>query len=105
MTLSQQQKALAENIIMVVEELTAQWSREDREPYNFNYMILDAFERVNNMLRHKKARSLQGIPRGIPFISEVIGKEVRRARSYKDMAAEEIIEALNVALEILKKDD
>lgn len=104
MTLSQQQKALVENVIMVVEELIGKWSHLDRQ--SLNDIIFYAIIRVQTMLRQESHKNKYYL--NLPLVlevAEIIGKEVRRARSYKDMAAEEIIEALDVAYKILKADD
>jgi hypothetical protein len=104
MTLTQQQKALVENVIMVVEEETSKWTHH--EQYNLEYTILPyAFDRVIMILQHKKPRDIRNNAAHITAIAEVIGKEVRRARSYKDMTAEEIIVALDAARMILRGDN
>lgn len=105
MTLTRQQKALVENIIMVVEELTVKWNYH-RDRYQLNDIILYAIMRVQTMLRQESlSRYSTTYEASVAAVAEVIGKEVRRARSYKDMAAEDIIEALDVAYKILKVDD
>lgn len=102
MTLTQQQKALAENIMMVIEEETSKWSHHERQ--DLKYSILpQAFNKVKQTLQHEKAGDYNN-PYALA-IAEIIGKEVRRARSYKNMTAEEIIVALDAARMILRGDD
>ena len=104
-TLSQQQKALVENVIMVVEEVIGKWSYHERRSQRLNYILVDSFECIKIILKHERPRDMATFATGTSSVAEVIGKEVRRARSYKDMAAKEIIEALDTALEILKRND
>jgi len=99
MILAQQQKALAENIIMVVEEHTAKWF-SSYGSHHIDSILCDAFERVKKMLQLEAPSKYHFTP--IMTIAEIVGKEVRRARSYKDMTAEDIIRALDVAYKILK---
>jgi len=89
---------------MVVEEYSAKWTRFDR--YQLNDVIFHATIRVQIMLRQETPRQRYHMHKAVVLaIAEIIGKEVRRARYYKDMTAEEIIEALDVAYKILKVDD
>lgn len=106
MTLSQQQKALIENLVMLIEEDTPK--REYCHNQYSNKIIYYAFRRVKIMLRRESLEShFDSHVRKKPVIAvaEIIGKEVRKARYYKNMTAEKIIESLDIAFEILKRDD
>lgn len=100
MSLTKDQKVLLENILMVVEEELAIWGSEAVKKSDI--FLKNGFNRVKNSLQHKKNPPIGwtesfSLPR-------VISKEVRRARAYVDISSNDIIEVLDLAYDILKKE-
>lgn len=100
MNLTKDQKVLLENILMVVEEKMATWGSEAIKKPDIS--LKNGFDRVKNSLQHKKNPPF-GWMESIR-LPKVISKEVRKARAYVDISSEDIIEVLDLAYDILKKD-
>ena len=97
MVLTRNQKALLESVLMVVDEEIATWGFSASRRLSMYLKV--GFDRVKTSLRHGKNPPFEwSEPRRLP---RVIGREVRKARLYVDISAEDIIEVLDLAYEIL----
>lgn len=101
MSLTKTQKILVENILMIVDEEVATWGSEGVK--SSDMVIKKGFNRTKARLQHKKyAYSLWPDEADI---ARLIGREIRRIRAYTNISSESIVEVLDVAYSILKKED
>lgn len=100
MSLTKPQKALVENLLMIIDEEVETWNPDRAGVLN---MLLEAgFDRIKASLHHRKS-DYEPWP-GAIAIAKVVGREVRKVRAYIDISSNDVIEVLDVVYDILKKD-
>lgn len=100
MSLTKIQKALVENLLMIIDEEVMTWSAEKVKALNMLLKI--GFDRVKASLHHKKSDS-NSWP-GTIIITKIVGREVRRIRAYTDISLNSVIEVLDVVYDILTEE-
>lgn len=102
MSLTNTQKILVENLLMVIDEEIATWRFVKVDTLNRTLEV--GFNRVKNSLRHKKNAFHSWNTSGMS-IGNAVGKEVRKARAYVDIPSNDVIEVLDVVFNILKTEE
>lgn len=107
--LSREQKALIENILLIADEMIPEWELIKQCEYftdvtwKYNYEIDTVFEKIISLFENESLEVT--LNSDTKLFKNAISREIRRARTYTDISTNNIIKALRIAKDLLKKDE